>query len=85
MTLFACSVGLGLPFPKQALFFTCLKYKSFKNTVGKREIAHNEQFLLFLQYFLPVGRTLPFSSNLKLSAANAFSLKESKICCLGKS
>ena len=27
---------------------------------------------------------LPFSSNLKLSSANSFSLEESKICCLGK-
>ena len=26
--------------------------KSFKNTVGKGEIAHNEQFLLFRQCFL---------------------------------
>ena len=32
-------------FPKQALVFTCLQYKLFK-TLGKGEIAHNEQFLL---------------------------------------
>ena len=31
-----------LPFPKQALFFTCLLYKSFGNTVGKGDIARNE-------------------------------------------
>ena len=43
-----------LPFPKQALVFMCLHYKSFENTEGKREIAHNEQFLLFSQCFLPV-------------------------------
>ena len=36
-----------MPFPKQALVFTCLQYKSFENTVGKGEIARNEQFLLF--------------------------------------
>ena len=30
-----------------ALVFTCLPYKSFKNTVGKGEIACNEQFLTF--------------------------------------
>ena len=29
------------PFPKQALVFTCLQYKSFENTVGKGEIARN--------------------------------------------
>ena len=40
------------PFPKQALVFTCLQYKSFENTAGKREIAHNEQFLFFPQCFL---------------------------------
>ena len=34
---------------KQALVFTCLQYKSFGNTVGKGEIARNEQFLLFPQ------------------------------------
>ena len=27
--------------------FTCLQYQSFENTVGKGEIARNEQFLLF--------------------------------------
>ena len=37
------------PFPKQALVFTRLQYKSFENTVGKGEIARNEQFLLFPQ------------------------------------
>ena len=39
--------------PKQALVFTCLLYKSSENTVGKGEIAHNEQFLLFPQCILP--------------------------------
>ena len=29
------------------LVFTCLQYKSIENTVGKGEIARNEQFLLF--------------------------------------
>ena len=29
----------------------------FKNTVGKGEIAHNEQFLLFPQCFPPIWRT----------------------------
>ena len=40
-------------FPKQALVFTCLQYKSFEITGGKGEIARNEQFLLFQQCFLP--------------------------------
>ena len=29
----------------QALATTCLQCKSFETTVGKEEIAHNEQFL----------------------------------------
>ena len=40
--------------------FTCLQYKSFENTMGKGEIARNEQFLLFPQCFLLTWRT--FSS-----------------------
>ena len=52
-----CHLVMGLPFPKQALVFMCLQYKSFENKVGNREIAHNEQFLLFPQCFLPVWRT----------------------------
>ena len=31
---------------------------SFENTVGKGEVAHNEQFLLFQQCFLSLWRTL---------------------------
>ena len=46
------------PFPKQALVYICLLYKSFENTVGKGEIAHNEQFVLFRQCFLSICRTL---------------------------
>ena len=58
---------------------------SLENTVGKGEIARNEQFLLFPLCFLPVWRSfLSFSSNMKLSSANSFNLEESKICRLGK-
>ena len=79
------SFRTGLILPKQALVFTCLQYKPFENTVGKGEIAQNEQFLLFPQCFLPVSRTFfPFLSNLKMSSANSFSLEESKIYRLGK-
>ena len=42
-----CCLANSSPVPKQALLFTCLQYKSFENTVGKGEIARNEQFLLF--------------------------------------
>ena len=33
-----------------SLVFTCLQFKSTENTVGKGEIAQNEQFLLFPQF-----------------------------------
>ena len=48
-------------FPKQALVFTCLQYKSFEITAGKGEIARNEQFLHFPQPFLPFWRPLCLS------------------------
>ena len=48
------------PFLKQALIFTCLQYKFFENTVGKGEIARNEQFLLFPQCFQCVWRTFGY-------------------------
>ena len=45
-------------FPKKPWFLcVCILRKSFKNTVGKGEIVHNEQFLLFSQCFLPIWRT----------------------------
>ena len=34
----------------------CLQFESLENTVGKRKIARNEQFLLFPQCFLPYWR-----------------------------
>ena len=37
--------------------FYYLLYKPFEITVGKGEIARNEQFLLFQQFFLPVWKT----------------------------
>ena len=75
--------NLVKPLPHNNTSFTPLGNKPFENTVGKGEIARNEQFLLFSQCFLPVFDTfLPLSSNLKLSSANSFSLEESKICRL---
>ena len=40
-------------FPKQALVFTCLQYKSFEKTARKGENTRNMQFLLFQHCFLP--------------------------------
>ena len=50
MSLYFLEKLLNL-FPKQALVLTCLQYKFFENTVGKGEIARNEQFLLFPTVF----------------------------------
>ena len=44
-------------FCRLALVLTCLRHKSFENTVGKGEIANNEQFLLLPQSFLLILRT----------------------------
>ena len=46
------------PFPKQALVLRVCSISHLK-TLGKGKIAHNEQFLLFPQCFLPFSRTFP--------------------------
>ena len=66
------------------MVFTCLHYNSVKNTVGKGEIARNEQFILFPVLAIHLENFLPFSTNSKFPSAYSFSLEESKICCLGK-
>ena len=70
----------------QVPVFTCLQYKSFRNALGKEEIAHiPELFFLSRQCLTTLFENfLSFSSNLKLSSANCFCLLESKICRLGK-
>ena len=63
-----------------------LQYKSLENTVGKGEIARNEQFLLSpTKFSTRMENFLPFSLNSKLSSANSFHLEELKICPLRKS
>ena len=48
------------PFPNQVLVLTCLQ--NTKNAMGKGEIAHNKQFVIFSQCFF----TLSFSKELTL-------------------
>ena len=73
----------GLTLSQTSPGFYMSAVQVFENTVGKGEIARNEQFLHFPPCFLPVWRAFcHFLSNLKLSSANSFSLEESKICCL---
>ena len=59
-------------FPKQALVFTCLQYKSFEIIVGKGEIARNEQYLLFPQPFYPFGDLSAFFIKLKIFVCKLF-------------
>ena len=79
-------LDLCLTLSHKSPYFTCLQYMSVENTVGKGEIARNEQFLLFPQCFLSfLENFLPVVSNLKLSSANSFSFEGStKICRLGE-
>ena len=73
LTLFQTSPGINVS-----------EIQIFWKHCGKREIAHNEQFLLFPVFSTCLENYLPFSSKSKLWSANSFSLEESKICCLGK-
>ena len=73
------------PFPNKLWFLLVCSITLLKTLWGKEEIARQEQFLLFPQRFVIVLENfLPFSSNLKLSSANPFSLVASEICRLGK-
>ena len=58
----------------RALVKTCLQYMSFENTVGKGQVALNEQLLLFPVFSTLLENVLPFSSNFKLSPTNSFGL-----------
>ena len=62
--------------------FDALGNKPFNDTVGKGEIARDEQFLLLPVFSTCLDNFLSFSWNLKLSSANSFSLEASKICRL---
>ena len=44
------------PFPNKPWFLRVCSTRPFKNTVGKGEIARDEQFLLFPHCFLPFQR-----------------------------
>ena len=69
-----------LTLSQKALVFTCLQHRFSENTVGKGEIARNEQFLLFSTVFsICLETSVSFSTNLKLPSANSLSLEESKI------
>ena len=56
----------------------------FQNKPWFLRVCSNEQFSFSISIFYCFENFPPFSSNLKLSSANFFSLEESKICRLGK-
>ena len=63
----------------------CLQYKSSENTVVKGEIAHDKQFFLFQQCFLPFWRTIcHFHQIQNRQLQRSLSLEESNICQLEK-
>ena len=63
----------------------CLQYKSFENTVGKGEIARNEQFLLFPVFNTHLQNFLPFFIQFKIVVCNLFQFGGVKNLLFGKS
>ena len=76
--------GKGLTFSQTSPGLCVSAVKSFENTVGKGEIAFNEQFLLFPVFSTVLENFQSFSSNLKLMSPNFFILEKSEICHFGK-
>ena len=66
------------------MVFMCLQCKSFENTVGKGETAHNVLFLLFPQCFLSISKTFWDLIKSEIIICKLFSLDKSKICHLAK-
>ena len=56
------------PFPNKPWFVRVCSRSLFEKTVGKGEIARNEQFLLFPQCFLPVWITFCHFHQYKMQA-----------------
>ena len=53
---------------------------SFENIVGKEEIAHNKQFLLFPQYFLLNQKIIsPFVNNFDVKSLFAAEVEDPKL------
>ena len=74
-----CFLMLLNPVPNKPVLFTCVQHKSFKNTVGKGEIARDEQFLHFQQVFFFFFPT----RNLSIWRTSAiFTKVETKVCKL---
>ena len=79
---FLCYAGEN-PFPKKLWFLRVCSTSLLKTLLGKEKLLVTSNFSFSNSVFC-LKSFLPFSSNLKLSSANSFSLEESKICHLGK-
>ena len=72
-------------FPNKPLFLHVCSRNLLKTTRKKEKLLVTSNFSFFHNVFLTrLENFPPFSSNLKLSSANSFSLEESQICRLGK-
>ena len=65
-------------------FFTCLQYKSLENTVGKGEIARNEQFLLSHRVFYPLAELFAILIQLNIVVCKLFQFGTVQNLLLGK-
>ena len=73
------------PLPHESQLLMTLKKKAFENTVGRRENAGNQHFLLFPQCFLLYQREKSSLKQLLLCHLQMLSIwSHPKICCLGK-
>ena len=71
-----------LTFTPWILILTHLQQTAFENIVGKEEIAHNEQFLLFPQCFLLDQKIVsPFVNIFDIISLFAAELEEPKLAC----
>ena len=56
----------------------CLRHRYLENTIGKGEIALNEQFVLFALYFLPVFTEPKKKLSQNRTSRWAYSLRKKK-------
>ena len=74
------------PFSNRSWFLRVCRRNLLKTLWEKGEIAHYEQFLLFPTVFSTLlDNFLPYFIKFKIVVCKLFSLKESKVCRLGKS
>ena len=73
-----------IPFPNKPWFLRVCSTSLFKTLLQKEKLPATSNFSLSYSVSTCFDSLLPFSSSLKLSSANSFSLERSKICRLGK-